>query len=115
MCQTEEIEASLDKTWIVSAQSRSQQVLLEEQPLDEPLTIKGPYSVYLRDQVVTYFILFGKTRPEHKDDRDLDGEFDVILFKKIFQSFSDLYIGSVNVYYILYFGITNWRTFYFID
>ncbi|KPI92983.1 PREDICTED: evolutionarily conserved signaling intermediate in Toll pathway, mitochondrial [Papilio xuthus] len=70
--QTEEIEASLDKTWIVSAQSRMQQVLLEEQPPDEPLAIKGPYSVYLRDQVVTYFILLGKIRPEHKDDKDLD-------------------------------------------
>ncbi|CAH2106350.1 unnamed protein product [Euphydryas editha] len=70
--QTEEIEASLDKTWVVSAQSRVQQVLLSEQPIDEPLTIKGPFNIYLNDQVVTYFILLGKIRPEYKDDTDLD-------------------------------------------
>ncbi|CAH2037382.1 unnamed protein product, partial [Iphiclides podalirius] len=70
--QTEEIEASLDKTWIVSAQSRAQQVLLMEQPPDDPLTVKGPFIVYLKDQVVTYFLLLGKIRPEYKDDRDID-------------------------------------------
>ncbi|XP_068631684.1 evolutionarily conserved signaling intermediate in Toll pathway, mitochondrial [Battus philenor] len=70
--QTEEIDASLDKTWIVSAQSRIQLTLLEEQPPDEPLTVKGPYLVYLRDQTVTYFLLLGKIRPEQKDDKDLD-------------------------------------------
>ncbi|XP_034830641.1 evolutionarily conserved signaling intermediate in Toll pathway, mitochondrial [Maniola hyperantus] len=70
--QTEEIEASLDKTWIVSAQSRTQQVLLAEQPQNEPLVIKGPFNVYLRDQVVAYFILLGKTRPDYKDESDTD-------------------------------------------
>ncbi|GBP21239.1 Evolutionarily conserved signaling intermediate in Toll pathway, mitochondrial [Eumeta japonica] len=70
--QTDEIEASLDKTWIVTAQSPSQKVLLEEQPVDEALVIKGPYRVYLRDQSVTYFILLGKTRQEEVDDRDID-------------------------------------------
>ncbi|XP_045497044.1 evolutionarily conserved signaling intermediate in Toll pathway, mitochondrial [Colias croceus] len=70
--QTEEIEASLDKTWVVSAQSSTQQVLLSEQPLEEPLVIKGPYTVYLRDQTVTYFTLLGKIRPDHQDDTDLD-------------------------------------------
>ncbi|XP_028162489.1 evolutionarily conserved signaling intermediate in Toll pathway, mitochondrial [Ostrinia furnacalis] len=70
--QTEEIEASLDKTWIVSGQSDSQKVLLEEQPPDEALVIKGPYQVYLRDQAVTYFTLLGKIREEIKDDTDPD-------------------------------------------
>uniref|UniRef100_A0A1E1W383 Evolutionarily conserved signaling intermediate in Toll pathway, mitochondrial n=1 Tax=Pectinophora gossypiella TaxID=13191 RepID=A0A1E1W383_PECGO len=70
--ETEQIEASLDKTWVVSAQSETQKVLLAEQPLEEPLVIRGPYVVYLRDQVVTYFILLGKTRPVPKDDRDPD-------------------------------------------
>ncbi|VVD00814.1 unnamed protein product [Leptidea sinapis] len=71
--QTEEIQAAIDKTWIISAQSRTQQVLLAEQPLSEPLIIKGPYNVYLRDQVVTYFTLLGKLRQEPKDDINLDG------------------------------------------
>ncbi|KAI8436020.1 hypothetical protein MSG28_004149 [Choristoneura fumiferana] len=70
--QTEEIEASLDKTWIVSAQSESQKVLLSQQPEDDPLVIRGPYKVCIRDQFVTYFLLLGKIRPEIKDDTDPD-------------------------------------------
>lgn len=70
--QTEEIEASLDKTWIVSAQSDSQKILLSEQPTDDPLVVKGPFNVYLKEQVVNYFLLIGKTRPEPKDDSDPD-------------------------------------------
>lgn len=45
-----------------------------EQPSDEPLTVKGPYIIYLKDQIVTYFLLLGKIRPEYQDDRDLDGK-----------------------------------------
>ncbi|CAK1547224.1 unnamed protein product [Leptosia nina] len=70
--QTEEIEAALDKTWVVSGQSRLQQLLLAKQPIDEPLVIKGPYNVYLRDQNVTYFTLLGKIRDEEKDNTDWD-------------------------------------------
>lgn len=72
-CQTEEIEACLDKTWVVSAQSEAQKILLAEQPTDEPLTVKGPFNVYLREQVVSYFLLVGKIRPEIKDNTDPDG------------------------------------------
>lgn len=58
----------------MSAQSEIQKVLLEEQPPEEPLVIKGPFDVYLRDQVVTYFTLLGKTRQEVEDDKDPDGK-----------------------------------------
>ncbi|XP_030020502.2 evolutionarily conserved signaling intermediate in Toll pathway, mitochondrial [Manduca sexta] len=75
--QTEEIEVSLDKTWIVSAQSEAQKILLSEQPIDEPLVVRGPYDVYLRDQIVTYFLLLGKTRADPKDDRDPDDVSDI--------------------------------------
>lgn len=74
-CQTEEIEACLDKTWVVSAQSEAQKILLAEQPTDDPLVVKGPFNVYLREQVVSYFLLIGKTRPEIKDDTDPDGNY----------------------------------------
>ncbi|KAJ0177254.1 hypothetical protein K1T71_007263 [Dendrolimus kikuchii] len=70
--QTEEVEASLDKTWIVSAQSPIQKVLLSEQPPEDPLVVKGPFQVYLREQIVSYFLLLGKTRPEPKDETDVD-------------------------------------------
>ncbi|XP_059046999.1 evolutionarily conserved signaling intermediate in Toll pathway, mitochondrial [Achroia grisella] len=70
--QTDEIEASIDKTWIVSAQSEGQKALLAEQPVDDPLIVKGPYTVHLREQTVTYFLLIGKIRPDMKDDTDPD-------------------------------------------
>ncbi|KAL4701904.1 hypothetical protein ACJJTC_013763 [Scirpophaga incertulas] len=70
--QTEEIEASIDKTWIVSGQSETQKSLLAEQNQKQPLVVKGPFDVYMRDQVVTYFTLIGEIRPEHKDNRDID-------------------------------------------
>ncbi|CAH1645478.1 unnamed protein product [Spodoptera littoralis] len=70
--QTEEIEASLDKTWVVSAQSEAQKILLADQPTDDPLVVKGPFNIYLREQVVNYFLLIGKTRPEIKDNTDPD-------------------------------------------
>lgn len=70
--QTEEIEASLDKTWVVSAQSEAQKILLAEQPTDDPLVVKGPFNIYLREQVVNYFLLIGKIRPEIKDSTDPD-------------------------------------------
>lgn len=64
----------MDKTWIVSAQSPQQQMLLQGQPAGEPLVIRGPYDVYLRDQIVTYFLLLGKIRTPPKDDQDTDGK-----------------------------------------
>lgn len=70
--QAEEIEASLEKTWIVSAQSPAQKELLAAQPKGEPLVIRGPFIVHLRDQTVTYFTLIGVTR-DHKlvyEDKD---------------------------------------------
>ncbi|KAF9424096.1 hypothetical protein HW555_000805 [Spodoptera exigua] len=70
--QTEEIEASLDKTWVVSAQSETQKILLADQPTDDPLVVKGPFNIYLREQVVNYFLLIGKIRPEIKDNTDPD-------------------------------------------
>lgn len=45
--------------------------------------MKGPYDIYLRDQVVSYFMLIGKTRPEIKDNTDDDGKNNFILFKLI--------------------------------
>lgn len=59
---------------MVSAQSPSQRTLLAGQPPDEPLVVKGPYNVYLKDQVVTYFLLLGKIRTPPKDESDPDGE-----------------------------------------
>lgn len=49
-------------------------MLLAEQPPEEPLVTRGPYNVYLKDQLVTYFLLFGKVREEHVDDTDIDGK-----------------------------------------
>nr|CAB3515614.1 unnamed protein product [Spodoptera littoralis] len=56
----------------VSAQSEAQKILLADQPTDDPLVVKGPFNIYLREQVVNYFLLIGKTRPEIKDNTDPD-------------------------------------------
>lgn len=74
----------------MSAQSQSQKILLSEQPPDQPLVIQGPFEVYLREQVVTYFILYGKTRPDYVDDTDLDGKYIIIMYSCIIPSESTI-------------------------
>jgi evolutionarily conserved signaling intermediate in toll pathway, mitochondrial len=49
------IKDSIDKTWIISAQSPIQEQLINE--LNEPIFIQGPHRVWLRDSSISYFIL----------------------------------------------------------
>ncbi|XP_067005187.2 evolutionarily conserved signaling intermediate in Toll pathway, mitochondrial [Anabrus simplex] len=61
--QTADIADSLDKTWIVSAQSPVQQNLLETHPRDAPLYVEGAFRIWLRNESVHYFILRADPRP----------------------------------------------------
>ncbi|KAI1293535.1 Evolutionarily conserved signaling intermediate in Toll pathway, mitochondrial [Halotydeus destructor] len=54
---TGQISDSLDKTWIVSAQSVSQKELIEEMKPHQPLYVEGSYRVWLRDKSISYFVL----------------------------------------------------------
>lgn len=46
---TEKVEHSLDKTWIVNGQSPEQKKLLSNHAVESPLKIEGPFDVWLRN------------------------------------------------------------------
>lgn len=73
---TENIEESLDKTWIVSGQSPEQRKLLKNHSVDLSLRVKGPFSIQLRNRSINYFTLVGDAEPDDlfADEEDLDGE-----------------------------------------
>lgn len=74
---TENIEDSLDKTWIVSGQSPEQKNLLKKHSLDSPLCIEGPTDIRLRNRSIKYFTLVGEAEPDEKfaPEEDEDGVF----------------------------------------
>lgn len=85
--QTKAVEASIDHTWIVSAQSPTQINLLNEElkylkseEAIEPLIVRGAYQVRLRDCVVSYFILTSTYRKKHIPEQDLDGNYNYIIY-----------------------------------
>lgn len=63
---TESIEESLDKTWIVSGQSPDQRMLLSKHPHSSALKIEGPFTIWLRDRQLKYFTLVGEAEPDDK-------------------------------------------------
>jgi len=48
---------SIDKTWIVSAQSPSQQEIISELPEGQSVYVEGPFKVWLRTMSIGYFML----------------------------------------------------------
>lgn len=70
--QTEDVEDSLDKTWIVSGQSDEQRSLLSNHPKTKPVFVEGPYIVWLRNVTVTYFVLRGDLIPQKLPEIDPD-------------------------------------------
>lgn len=73
---TEAIEDSLDKTWIVSGQSPEQKKLLHLHALDSPLKVEGPFAIWLRNRSINYFTLIGDAEPDEKfaEEEDADGK-----------------------------------------
>lgn len=72
--KTEDIEDSLDKTWIVSGQSPAQIELLKKHDKKKPVIVEGGDRVYLRKQAINYFILKSDEEPyEAKELPDPDG------------------------------------------
>jgi evolutionarily conserved signaling intermediate in Toll pathway len=60
--QSEDLEDSIDKTWIVSAQSSLQKEILERLPSNQSLYVEGAFTIWLRKACVNYFVLRGKPR-----------------------------------------------------
>ncbi|XP_054710860.1 evolutionarily conserved signaling intermediate in Toll pathway, mitochondrial-like [Uloborus diversus] len=66
------LEESIDKTWIMSAQSPVQQKLIEEHSEEKALYIEGPFLVWLRKLSMTYFVLRADSKiyPDFEQDDD---------------------------------------------
>lgn len=62
--QAADLEESIDKTWVLSAQSPVQQELLERHSRDKPVFVEGAFRVWLRGAAVNYFVLRADPRPE---------------------------------------------------
>lgn len=73
---TESVDDSLDKTWIVSGQSPEQRKLLHKNLNDSSFKVEGPFAVWLRNRSINYFKLVGEAEPDENfaDDEDLDGK-----------------------------------------
>lgn len=69
---TEDVADSLDKTWVLSAQSPKQKELLAKSSLNESVFVEGPFIIWLRNASVSYFVLRAdpKPVPEVNDDPD---------------------------------------------
>lgn len=75
--QTGKLDDSLDKTWIVSAQSPSQKELIEEMKPDRPLYVEGSFRVWLRDTSISYFVLRADNPAQYDDDDEDDDPLDI--------------------------------------
>ncbi|XP_018574969.1 evolutionarily conserved signaling intermediate in Toll pathway, mitochondrial [Anoplophora glabripennis] len=67
-----DITDSIDDTWIVSSQSKSQQRLLAEYNVEEPVFVEGSYTVWIKGNPINYFILRGKAKPIIDEELDID-------------------------------------------
>lgn len=72
---TNELEDSVDDTWIVSGQSPIQKELLEKHDKSKALFIEGPFNIWLRYKCITYFILRSEP-PENFIEKNEDIEVD---------------------------------------
>lgn len=70
---TIQLDYSVDKTWIVSAQAPSQRELINEIFTDQPLYVDGPHTVWLKEHQITYFMLRADNRlKENPDEQEPD-------------------------------------------
>lgn len=85
---TNEVESSLDDTWIVSGQSPEQIDLLKKHSKDTPLHIEGPFLIWLRNRSVNYFTLRGDSPEQRRnlvfDEDDPDGKNFGFFFRIVF-------------------------------
>lgn len=70
--ETKDVEDAIDNTWIVSAMSDAQEQLLQTQSPNNPIFVEGPYTVWVADQCIDYFVLRGEVRVNNVYT-DLDG------------------------------------------
>lgn len=71
--QTNDVESSIDDTWIVSGQSTEQKQMLKTHKRESALHIEGPSMIWLRNKSINYFILRGEPT-ENKFEEILEDE-----------------------------------------
>ncbi|XP_029164661.1 evolutionarily conserved signaling intermediate in Toll pathway, mitochondrial [Nylanderia fulva] len=74
--KTKDIEDSIEDTWIISAMSSLQERLLQMQSPNNPIFVEGPYTVWVADQCIDYFVLRGEIRMKKKYE-DIDDVSDI--------------------------------------
>lgn len=57
--RTKDVPEAIEDTWIMSTMSRSQEELLAVQPTDKPLTVEGPFMIWVGRSCIDYFVLKG--------------------------------------------------------
>ncbi|KAF5294853.1 hypothetical protein FQA39_LY00337 [Lamprigera yunnana] len=70
--QAKDIPDALEDTWIVSAQSSTQQRLLSEYDQKQPVYVEGSFRIWLKNIPINYFILRGNPKPEVDVECNLD-------------------------------------------
>ncbi|XP_072762930.1 evolutionarily conserved signaling intermediate in Toll pathway, mitochondrial [Anoplolepis gracilipes] len=70
--ETKDIQDAIEDTWIVSAMSSTQERLLQTQSPSNPIFVEGPYTVWVADECIDYFILRGENRKMKKEYEDID-------------------------------------------
>ena len=82
--QTNDVESSIDDTWIVSGQSIQQKELLDNHKKEAAVYIEGPFLIWLRNKSIGYFILRGDapkaSRQMTDEEYDDVSNIDVPLF-----------------------------------
>ncbi|KMQ97209.1 evolutionarily conserved signaling intermediate in toll mitochondrial [Lasius niger] len=74
--ETKDIQDSIEDTWIVSAMSSLQERLLQTQSPSSPIFVEGPFTVWIADQCIDYFVLRGEVRKK-KEYEDIDDVSDI--------------------------------------
>lgn len=72
--ETKGMEDTSEDTWIVSAMSSLQEELLQTQSPSNPLFVEGPYTVWVSDQCIDYFVLRGEARKRKDNEENIDGK-----------------------------------------
>ncbi|KAF2884404.1 hypothetical protein ILUMI_21783 [Ignelater luminosus] len=70
--QTADIQDAVEDTWIVSGQSITQQKLLSEHNVKQPVYVEGSFQIWIKNKLVNYFILRADPKPIPKEDYDPD-------------------------------------------
>lgn len=101
--EASELENSLDKTFVASAQSWRQRELIESHDAEKPLFVEGGYTIWLRENKLQYFKLWSEANPNiprHIFPEDLRKKIDernLFNFKTIFDDERDYSLTTPNV------------------